>query len=248
VIRVEPLGAELVLVSLNRPEKRNALTQQLLEVLTAELERVAQDDTVRAIVLAGSGPSFCAGVDLHEFASGTPDSARSLIHALARLCATVRHHSKPVACAIQGHCLGGALELAACCDFRVCTPDALLGMPEVFLGIPSVIDAVMLGHLIGTGRANELLLTGDSISGETALAWGLANRLAPSADLIGVAKGLLQAVIRHQPEVIAAQKHLHQQWLDIPYEQAVQRSIERLIEAFRGGAPQRIAAERLLKR
>ena len=77
-------------------------------------------------------------------------------YALAGVCAAARRNPKPIACAIQGHCLGGALELAACCDVRICTLDAQLGMPEVFLGIPSVIDAVMLGHHIGVGRAREL--------------------------------------------------------------------------------------------
>ena len=234
-----------MLVQLERPEKRNALTRPLIEQLTASLRELAENASVRGIVLAGAGPSFCAGVDLHEFADGTPESGGRLIAALAELCATVRRHPKPIAAAIQGHCLGGALELAACCDVRVCTLDAQLGMPEVFLGIPSVIDAVMLGHLIGVGRARELLLTGDSISGETAYAWGLANRLAPAADLIGVALDVLGHITRHDPEVIAAQKRLHQEWLDMPYQAAVEASRSALVEAFRAGRPQRLASARL---
>jgi len=197
------------------------------------------------VILAGAGPSFCAGVDLHEFAEGTPETARELIAALAELCRTVRVLPQPLACAIQGHCLGGALELAACCDFRVCTADAQLGMPEVFLGIPSVIDAVMLGHLIGTARARELLLTGDSISGETAYAWGLATRLARAEDLVNVAAALLRRVTRHSGPTIAAQRKLHQDWLDLPYAEAVEHSQQALVDAFHSGAPQRLAAARL---
>ena len=166
---------------------------------------------------------------------------RRLIEALRDLCATVRTLPKPVVCAIHGHCLGGALELAASCDFRVCTPDARLGMPEVSLGIPSVIDAVMLAHHIGAGRARELLLTGDPIDGETAYAWGLANRLAPPEALARTAADLLRQVTRHAPEVIAAQKTLHQQWLDLPYSEAVERSIEPLLDAVRAGRPQQAA-------
>src|SRR5437667_1755356 len=162
----ERRGTELRLLTLQRPETRNVLTQALIEQLTAELQRSDADPTIRGVILAGAGPSFCAGVDLHEFVEATPDSARALIVALSLLCATVRGLSKPVACAIQGHCLGGALELAACTDFRIATPEAQLGMPEVVLGLPSVIDAVMLGHLIGVGRVRELLLTGEPISGE----------------------------------------------------------------------------------
>jgi enoyl-CoA hydratase/carnithine racemase len=238
----------LRVITLDRPDKRNALTRALVQQLTDELRRVDADSKVRGVVLAGAGPSFSAGVDLHEFADGTPDSVRLLIEALRELCATLRGMGKPVACAIQGHCLGGALELAACCDFRVCAPNAQLGMPEVFLGIPSVIDAVMLGHLVGTGRAAELLLTGDSISGETAYQWGLANRLAPPEDLVQVACGVLSLVTRHAPEVIAAQKRLHQEWLDLPYEQAVARSVDPLVDAIATGRPQHIAGDRLRKR
>jgi enoyl-CoA hydratase len=245
VIAVELLDDGLVVLRLERPEKRNALTRPLIEQLTTELLHLSTDSSVRGIVLAGAGPSFCAGVDLHEFSEGTPESGRALIDALATLCATVRRHPKPIACAFQGHCLGGALELAACCDVRVCAPDAQLGMPEVFLGIPSVIDAVMLGHLIGVGRARELLLTGEFISGETAYDWGLANRLSAADEVVAAAVELLGRITRHDPEAVAAQKRLHQDWLDLGYEAAVERSKQALVDAFGAGRPQRLAAQRL---
>jgi enoyl-CoA hydratase len=117
----------------------------------------------------------------------------------------------------------------------------------VFLGIPSVIDAVMLAQHVGTGRARELLLTGDPIDGQTAFGWGLANRLAPADQLVQTAIRLLEAVTRHAPEVIAAQKRLHQEWLELPYTQAVEQSIEPLVDAFRAGRPQRAAAQRLTR-
>jgi enoyl-CoA hydratase len=243
VLRVEPLGAELVLVTLDRRDKRNALTRPLIEQLAQALERLGREPSVGGVVLAGAGPSFCAGVDVHEFASGSPATVDGLIRALLGLCRLVRTLPKPVACAIQGHCLGGALELAACCDFRVCAPSARLGMPEVLLGIPSVIDAALLAHHIGLGRARELLLTGDPISGETAYHWGLANRLAPAERLVEEAAALVRRASRHAPAVIAAQKRLHQAWLDLPYEEAVERSVEPLLEAFRGGRPQRLASD-----
>jgi enoyl-CoA hydratase len=243
-ITTQSLPADLLVVRLNRPEKRNALTRPIIEQLTQGIVD-AGSQAVRGIVLAGEGPSFCAGVDLHEFANGTAESIRALMRALRDCCAAVRRLPQPVCCAIQGYCLGGALELAACCDFRVCTPDASLGMPEVSLGIPSVIDAVMLQHLIGIGRAHEMLLTGDTISGETAHEWGLVNRLAPESALIESAAALLRRVIRHDREAIAAQKALHEQWLDLTYRESVEHSMESLVDAFRSGRPQRLAAKRL---
>jgi enoyl-CoA hydratase/carnithine racemase len=248
VILVEPLGAELLLVALNRADKRNALTRPLIEHLAAALGQAALDPSIRGIVLAGAGPTFCAGVDLHEFADGSPASIRLLIEALMNVCSIVRTMPKPIACAIHGHCLGGALELAACCDFRVCAPTAQLGMPEVFLGIPSVIDAVMLSHHIGAGRARELLLTGEPIDGETAFQWGLANRLAPPERLIDAATELLARTTRHTPEVIAAKTRLHQEWLDLPYWEAVACSVEPLLEAIASGVPRQLATNRLRKR
>ena len=212
------------------------------------LAEAGQDETVRGVVLAGEGPSFCAGVDLDEFASGSVESGRALILGLRDLCAILRGLPKPVVCAIHGHCLGGALEVAACCDLRVCSPEARLGMPEVFLGIPSVIDAVMLMHHIGAARAYEMMLTGEAIDGQTAHAWGLVNRLAAPEHLLDAAKDLLRQVIRHEPAVVAAQKRLHQTWLDVPYTEAVQTSIEPLLDAFRAGRPQRLAAARLAQR
>jgi enoyl-CoA hydratase/carnithine racemase len=236
---------ELTLIELNRPEKLNALTRELIEGLSQALVDAGRNDSVRGVVIAGAGPSFCAGVDLHEFAEGTEDSGRALITALATLCRSARTLPKPVACAIHGHCLGAALELAVSCDFRVAAPDAHLGMPEVFGGIPSVIDAAMLEHHVGTGRAHELLLTGDSISGDTAYQWGLVNRLAPEEGVVNTAVELVRLASRHDPDVVAEQKRLHEEWLNMPYTNAVESSIEYLVNAFRTGRAQRIGAARL---
>lgn len=245
MIRTRELEGGIRLLTINRPEKLNALTKHLMEELRDEFRRARVDTAVRGVVVTGAGPSFCAGVDLHEFADGDVESGERMIQTLRLLCSAVRNHPKPIACAIAGQCLGGALELVACCDFRVVTADARLGMPEVFIGIPSVIDAVMLEHHVGAGRARELLLTGESIDGQTALAWGLANRLAEPERAIEAAAELVRLAARHDPAVIAAQKKLHDEWLDLPYEAAVERSVEPLLEAFRAGRPQRIAAERL---
>jgi enoyl-CoA hydratase len=247
-VELRDIGRDLRIITLNRPSKRNALTTPIVERLTQALEQTEGEPHVRGVILAGVGPSFCAGVDLHEFADGSPESIEGLIRALARLCRTTRTMRKPVAAAIQGHCLGGALELAACCDLRICTPEAQFGMPEVWLGIPSVIDAVMLPVVIGVGRAHELMLTGDSIDAPTAYAWGLVGAVVPPHELVERTAAALRRITRHDPDVVAAQKRLHQQWLEISYSRAVEFSIGALLDAFRAGRPQRIAAERLRTR
>ena len=233
------------LLVLDRPEKRNALTLGLIEQVRDRLRAAAEDPGVVGVVVAGSPPDTCAGVDLHEFADATPDSVRTLIRALAEACAAARLSPKPVAMAIQGHCLGGALELACACDVRVATPGAQLGMPEVVLGIPSVIDAALLERHLGLSRAAELVLTGEPISGEAAAAWGLVNRLAPADGLLAAARDLLGRITRHRAAGIAGQKRVVQGWLDLPLSEAVARSQDELAASFEDGEPQRRARELL---
>jgi enoyl-CoA hydratase/carnithine racemase len=244
VIRSEPWG-DLRLLWIDRPERRNALTLGMIEGLRDLLLQAAEEPAVRGLVLAGTGPSTCAGVDLEEFAGGTPDSIRLLITALAEACAAARCCPKPVAVAIQGHLLGGGLELACACDFRVAEPGAMLGMPEVAIGVPSVIDAALLVRHAGLARAQEMILTGDPIPAERALEWGLVNRVIEPGRLLDTCRELLGRVTRHDADTIARQKRLIGDWLNLPYDQAVERSKEALVESFADGVPQRLARERL---
>jgi enoyl-CoA hydratase/carnithine racemase len=145
--------------------------------------------------------------------------------------------------AIQGHCYGGALELACACDFRVAAPGALLAMPEVRLGIPSVIDAALIERHAGRGRAHELILTGEPVTAELALGWGLVNRLVEPDRLIDACRELLASVTRHDPAAIARQKRLFDDWLNLPFDEAAERSKEALAESFASGVPQRLARD-----
>lgn len=244
MIRTDRSG-DLRVVWIDRPEKRNALTLAMVEALRDQLGRASADATVRGVIVAGTGPSTSAGVDLNEFASGTPETIRRLIGALAEACAAARRCPKPVAMAIQGHCLGGALELACACDVRVAAREALLGMPEVMLGIPSVIDAALLERHVGYGRAQELVLTGNPITAEQAHDWGLVNQLAEPAGLLEACATLLGRITRHDADAIARQKRLFADWLNLPLDEAVERSKEVLVESFASGVPQRLAREQL---
>jgi enoyl-CoA hydratase len=232
-------------VIIDRPEKRNALTLDMIRALRDRLIEAEASRSARAVLISGAGGSFSAGVDLSLFAQGTPASALDLIQSLKDLCAAARTLTKPVACAIRGHCLGGALEVALAADFRVCTPDASFGMPEVVIGIPSVIDAALFEHYIGLGRTREMLLTGDSIGAPQALDWGLVNRVVEPDRLLEEAEALLGRVTRHHPPAIRAQKELIEDWLNQPLQEAIEGSMPFLVDAFREGAPQRIAGERL---
>lgn len=238
----------LAVVWIDRPRRRNALTLAMIESLRDELEAASADPSVRAVMVAGVPPSTSSGVDLAEFANGTPDGIRRLIGTLAAACAAARHCPRPVAMAIQGHCFGGALELACACDFRVAAPGASLAMPEVLLGIPSVIDAALIERHVGAGRARELILTGEPITAEQALAWGLVNRVVPEDRLLDACRELVGLAARHDPDAIGRQKRLFALWQNLPLDEAIERSQEELAASFAGGVPQRLARERLRRR
>ena len=247
-IRAETLEGGIRLLVIDRPEKRNAMTLEMVRTLRDRVTEADGERAVKGVVITGEGPAFSSGVDLQEFARATPDSARTLIETLKDLCAAIRSIPKPVAAAVRGHCLGGALELAVAADFRVCAPDARFGMPEVTVGLPSVIDAALIQQYIGLGRAKELLLTGDPIDASTALAWGLVNRVVEPDQLRAGALALVARVAAHHPTAVRAQKELIEDWLNEPLEEAIENSIGFLVEAFREGVPQRSARELLERR
>lgn len=233
---------------LDRPEKRNALTLAAIDKLRVELEAADYESAVSGIVIAGRGPSFCAGVDMAEFARATEEDGFRLITELRDLCASARRATKVVACAIQGHCVGAAFELALACDFRVATPDTQFSMPEVSIGLPSVIDAALLERYVGIGRAHEMLLTADPMGAEEALVRGVVNRVVPSADLLAAAEELIGRVTRHDPAAIRAQKELFEEWLSMHFDEAVDSSTRYLARSFTTGTPQRLSAARLAQK
>jgi enoyl-CoA hydratase/carnithine racemase len=218
----------------------------MLDELRLAVSAILSEDAVTGLMIRGRGPSFCAGIDLNEFAEGTPESARVLIGSLKQLCATVYASPKPVACAIQGHCVGGALELALAADLRVCTDDAMFAMPEVTIGLPSVIHAALLPRYIGLGRARQMLLTGDAITARTAHEWGLVDQVvAEERDLTDACRSLLNRVTRNDPGAVRAQKQLLREWLEGGIQEVVESSQEALVEAFKTGLPQDLARRRL---
>src|SRR6476661_5567738 len=164
-------------IFLNRPQKVNALDSPLLERLAAALEEAGADETVRVIVLAGRGKAFCGGADVNELASLDPTSARTFITRIHRACAAARKAPVPVVARLHGAVIGAGLELAAACDLRIAARGTRFAMPEVRLGIPSVVEAALLPRLIGSGRAAWLVLTGEPIDAERAREWGLVEQV-----------------------------------------------------------------------
>jgi enoyl-CoA hydratase/carnithine racemase len=205
------------------------------------LEKLARERDIRALVIAGqSEKSMIGGADIKEMAKLDQASAEKFITGLRDLCEAVRIFPAPVIARIPGWCLGGGLEFAAACDFRIAAHDARFGMPEVKVGIPSVIHAALLPRLIGWGRARWLLMTAATIDAPTALSWGLVDAVAPEGGLDAAVEATVAMILECGPEAVRLQKSLLKQWEDLPLKESVDLSIGVFGQAYLTGEPQRL--------
>jgi enoyl-CoA hydratase/carnithine racemase len=217
-------------ITIDRPEAANALTMDDLQHLTAAVRDV--DPATRAVVFTGAGErAFCAGMHLDTFRGLTPSSARDVITQVGEFLATVRHCPAITVVMLNGACLGVASELALACDLRVARAGVMVGLPEVKLGIPSVVDAALLPAYVGLSRAREMILTGDSVAVED-LGSAFANRIVAPSELRAETERLLASVLAHTPTVIAAQKSLFETWLNNGISDSVTVSIEVFGDVF----------------
>ena len=181
----------------------NILGSAVTDGVREGFEKLAADRSIRAVILAGqSEKSMIGGADIKEMAKLDQKSAEAFITRLRDLCEAVRQFPAPVIARLPGWCLGGGLEVAAACDFRIAAHDAHFGMPEVSVGIPSVIHAALLPRLIGWGRARWLVMTAENIDAPTALAWGLVDEVAPQGGLDAAVEHTVKALLECGPEAL----------------------------------------------
>ena len=172
-----------------------------------------------------------------------PDAARVFIGHVHAACAAVRAAPAPVIARIHGFCFGAGLELVASCDFRVASSAAVFGMPEVRLGIPSVVEAALLPQLIGWGRTRRLLYTGESLGAAEALAWGLVEEVVAPADLDAAVERRLADILACGPTAIRQQKALIRAWEQLPVAAAIEAGVEAFADAYRTDEPKRMMAD-----
>jgi methylglutaconyl-CoA hydratase len=179
-VKIERRGAVGVLV-IDRADRRNALSRETLYALGRLGKELADDPSVRAIVLTGAGDkAFCAGADLKERQGMSSDDVRKQVGLYRSELAVIDHSPKPVVAALNGVAFGGGLELALLCDLRVAAPHAELALPETTLGIiPGAGGTQRLPRVVGEARAKEMILLGRRLGAAEALAWGLVNRVSP---------------------------------------------------------------------
>jgi enoyl-CoA hydratase/carnithine racemase len=245
-VAVERVGAT-AWCTLVRPPL-NLFDPTLIEALREAFQALAQDRAIRVAVLTGSGRAFTAGMDLHVLQRLDAAGARALIVSLHEAIEAVHHAPFPVVAAVNGPSLGAGFELALACDLRVATATAVFGLPEVRVGVPSVIEAALLPPLVGPGRAAELLLTGEAIGAEQALAWGLVNRVVAPADLRAAAQSIVDAILGAGPTAIRLQKALMLRWRHTDLASAIRVGIDAFAEAYATGEPAEGARAYLEKR
>src|SRR5215470_853440 len=219
----------------------NILSSAVTDGVRQGFEKLAGDTSIRAVILAGqSEKSMIGGADIKEMARLDQKSAEVFITRLRNLCEAVRNFPAPVIARLPGWCLGGGLEVAAACDFRIAAHDAKFGMPEVRVGIPSVIHAALLPRLIGWSRARWLVMTAENIDAPTALAWGLIDKIAPQGGLDAAVERTVEALLECGPEALRSQKALLRQWEELPLRESVDLSIGVFGKSFLTDEPKRL--------
>jgi enoyl-CoA hydratase len=204
-LRVETRGPVTVLV-VNRPEVLNALNAETLREIEACVARFASDETSGALILTGAGEkSFISGADINELAALGPRAAEETSRSGQRVVDALERCPKPVIAAVNGYAFGGGCELALGCHLRLASENAVLGLPEVGLGIlPGYGGTQRLPRLVGQGRALELILTGRRVRADEAERIGLVNRVVPLGELLAEAEKLALAILRNAPLAVEA--------------------------------------------
>ena len=217
----------------------NLLTPSLIAALGDTFRDLARDEAARVVVLGAEGRAFSAGVDVRMLRDLDPVRARGFISSLQATIRAVRALDVPTLARLQGHVLGGALELVLGCDLRLAAQSCRLGMPEIKVGIPSVIEAALLPGLVGWGRATELLLTGEPIDAREAARWGLISRAVPEESLDAEVERWVARLLDLSPTALRLQKALLRRWRDVDLETAITSSMDVFATAYDTDEPRR---------
>jgi enoyl-CoA hydratase len=241
-VRVEERAQGAVaFLTLDNRAKLNTLDRALMLQFIAAVEDLAKRDDLRALVLAGAGEkAFIGSASIPEMAALNRDSARDFITLLHRTCDCLRGLPVPVIAAIDGYVLGAGLEVAVACDLRIATTRAKFGMPEVKVGLPSVVEAALIPRLIGESRARELLLLGEIIDAETALRWGLVTRAVGPDAIEAEIERVLTSLLEAGPQAVRRQKALMRAWEQLPADAAIAAGIDAFAQTYETDEPTRM--------
>jgi enoyl-CoA hydratase/carnithine racemase len=217
----------VVMLTLNRPAQFNSLSQALISELQAELDRIAADAGARVVVLAGAGKAFCAGHDLKEMRSdAAKEFQRALFQQCSKLMLTLVRMPQPVIARVHGIATAAGCQLVSMCDLAVASDNSRFAVSGVNLGLFCSTPSVGLARNLGRKQAMEMLLTGDFIDAQTALARGLVNRVVPPAQLDAEIKKLTDSILAKTPVAIRAGKQMFYRQLEMGLDEAYELTSE----------------------
>jgi len=245
IVRVDRRGAHghVATISIHNPARLNSLSTEVISAFIAAVREVADDPGLRCLIVTGTGErSFIGGANLLELETLAPDTARAFLTEIHTMCQVLRDLPVPVIARVNGFCLGAGLEVMAACDMHAASDNAVFGMPEVKIGLPSVVEAALLPQLIGWGRTKVLLYTGENIGAATALEWGLVERVVPLAELDAAVEEWVAAIVESGPRAIRLQKELIREWEALPVSDAIQAGIRMMGRAYETDEPHRMVA------
>lgn len=233
-------------VSIDNDARLNCIGHAQATAFIEAVTGLADDSHLRAVIVTGEGDrAFMGGANLHELAQLGPASARDFLTLIHRMCKVLRDLPVPVIARVNGFCLGAGLEVMAACDMQMASDNAIFGMPEVKIGLPSVVEAALLPQLIGWGRTKLLLYTGDNITASTALEWGLVQKVVPARDLDVALGHWLDSIVDSGPRAIRLQKELIREWEALPVNDAIEAGIRCMYRAYETDEPRRMVGEAL---
>jgi len=228
------------IITLNRPEVMNAISRQLRVELTAALRDAENDDQVAGVVLTGAGRAFSAGQDIAETLTYRTDEIRAWCDGMRDMYQSVRALSKPCVAAWNGIAAGGGMQIGLCADLRITHSDARIGQPEVKAGIASIVGSWMLSNFVSRAVNLELSLGGGLVTGERAVAIGLANRLAPAESLLEAALAAVAELRQTPPNAFRLTKQRFRETTQAGFDEATAAGVRATYEAFASGEPQRV--------
>jgi enoyl-CoA hydratase len=224
-------------VVFDNSRRLNVLNPPALLDLTEAFLGLAREDDLRVVVLSGAGGrAFIGGADInHMVGMKTSEDGRAFITMVHKFCQVIRDCPVPVICRMEGYTLGAGLEVAAACDMRIAADNAFFGMPEVKVGVPSVVEAALLPRLIGWGRTSWLLLTAENIDAATADRWGMVEQVVPLAKLDAAIERCVTSIAEATPKAVRAQKRLMRRWERLSLDEAVQAGIDAFAQSVAEG-------------
>jgi len=237
--------AGILTISLNRPEKRNAMNAEMIGQLRATLEKAAKEDAIRVVVLRANGPSFCSGLDLRVMAQQRA-SGEADLGPLEMICETLAACPQPTIAAVQGDAVAGGCELALYCDLRVIADNARFSMPlgRIGLAVPATL-AWKLVDVVGVAKTYEMLFTGEAVGAETARAFGMANRVVPAEELDNAVQSLAFQIAQSAPLALRAMKAFVKRALEVRHTlrrddlEALHQQVRKSADLHEGLAAQR---------